>query len=201
MKTLKAILLLSVLHIPVYGATITFSNTNTAFSSFLPVVSSTGAVITNGSGNIAIGFFGDETGVASGDFTSFVQFGSSVIFGQGDAFGLDSIYSGETSQTITAGSPFVGENIFTFLTFGGDALVAKSSIFFTEDAPLFTAGIDIANDSGISYLFGGSAGPSVDIGSGPVPSISMAAVPEPSSFALIAGCFGLALAVVRRRSR
>lgn len=36
---------------------------------------------------------------------------------------------------------------------------------------------------------------------GSLGSLTMQAVPEPSSFALIAGCFGLALAVVRRRSR
>jgi len=183
----------------VSAATITFSNTNTAFDSLLAVVSSTDQVITNGNGSISVGYFTDDTAVSSGDFSSFVQFGSSTTFGAGNAFGVSSIYVGETSQDILAGSSFIDENIYTFVTFGGDALVAKSTLTFQQDNPTFVAGMDIANDGGISYLFGGTAGPLVDLGGGDVASIRLQAVPEPSAYAALAGLMALGYVMVRRR--
>lgn len=58
----------------------------------------------------------------------------------------------------------------------------------TTDATTLSSNADVVR---------GSFGPGTDAGF----TLFQTAVPEPSSFALIAGCFGLALAVVRRRSR
>jgi len=181
------------------AATITFSNTDSGWTSLLAVVDSSGNEIANGSGSVSIGYFTDESAVASGDFSSFTQFGSSVAFGDGGAYNVASIYSGEVSQAIAGGSSFIGQNIYTFATFAGDALVAKSTTLFAADAPLFTTSMDIANDAGITYLFGGQANSSIQIfGAGTVPSIRMAA-PEPSTYAALSGLLALSSVMLRRR--
>lgn len=60
--------------------------------------------------------------------------------------------------------------------------------------------MDIANDAGITYLFGGQAGSTIQIfGAGTVPSIRMAAVPEPSTYAALSGLLALSSVMLRRR--
>lgn len=184
--------------------TVNFSNVDSGNlgESWLPIADSSGNAVPFGLGTVSVGYFSNEAAVASGDFSSFVLFGASSTV-NGASLDANGLYQDATAQTVGAGSSFIGETLFTFISYNNEYLVAKSSVlFFEETGPTDSIGMNINSDAGISYLFGGDTGPNVEVadGAGFVPSITLQAVPEPSAFALIAGCFGFAWVMVRRRA-
>lgn len=182
------------------AATISFSNYDSGSFAGLAIVDSSDTLLGLTS-TAEIGYFSDESLVASGDFTTWVSFGSAANFGAG--FDITGLFGGDTSTSTAGTSAFIGKNITTFITnsSGTEYLVAKSAQTFGQDNPLFTADINLFSDTNISYLFGGSAGASVDYGTGPQSSIQTAAVvPEPSAYALLGGLLALTCVMLRRRA-
>lgn len=180
---------------------VNFSNTDFGFTNYLPITDSSGSVVSSGFGSVSVGYFTNEAAVSGGDFSSFVQFGSSSIV-NGAGFDADGLYFSSTSQTVGAGSSFIDEFLFTFVSFNNEFLVAKSSFqFFEETGPTDEISMDIANDSGITFLFGGDEGFSAVVADGvpAVPAVSLAAVPEPSTYAALAGFCALGWVMLRRR--
>jgi hypothetical protein len=142
--------------------------------------------------------FTDEAAVGSGDFASWVGFGAAANFGAG--YDYAGLYTADASASTAGSSSFIGKAITTFITnvAGNEYLVAKSSTTFGQDNPLFTASYNLAADA-TTYLFGGAAGPSVDYGLGAKPSVATQAVPEPSTYATLAGLLALSFVMLRRR--
>ena len=182
----------------VFAASISFSNTNSAFDNYQSIVSSTGDRITLGTGSVSIGYFtGSDATISGGDFSSFSSFASGNMNGGG--FDLDGMYNIGGSGSIATGSPFVGQNIYTFIEADSEYLVVKSATTFAVDAPVFNAAIDIASEG--TLLFG-SVGPLVTFGFGDAPAASfqLVAVPEPSAYALLGGLLALGCVMLRRRA-
>jgi len=178
------------------AATIGFSNFNTITSGDLvPIVTSTDGFI-NGSGVASLGYFTDDVAVGSGDFSSFVEFGS-VNFATPSAFSNPSVFNASLSGDILPGSSFIGKSMYAYITFSSEALVAKSNnLTFEEDSPLFTEEFIATQD--VTYLFGG-ASTTVDIGFGTQSAIQTSPVPEPSTYAALSGLLALVYVIVRRR--
>jgi len=178
------------------AATISFSNYNTNTNGdLIPIVTSADALI-DGAGVAALGYFTDDLAVASGDFSGFVEFGN-VNFSTPAAFSTDSVFNDSLSGDILSGSSFIGKAMYAYITFGGEALVSKSnSLTFGEDAPLFTAEFIASQD--VAYLFGGNI-TTVDVGFGSQSAVQTSLVPEPSTFAALAGLCSLGVVMVRRR--
>ena len=183
------------------AATISFSNYDSGSFAGLAIVDSSNNSLGLTS-TAQIGYFSDESLVASGDFSTWVSFGSAANFGAG--FDIAGLFGGDASASTAGTSAFIGKNITTFITnsTGTEYLVAKSAQTFGQDNPLFTATINLFSDTNISYLFGGSAGASVDYGLGAQSSIQTAAVvvPEPSAYALLGGLLALTCVMLRRRA-
>jgi hypothetical protein len=160
-----------------YSASIEFSNFDSSTYDGLAIVDSAGEMLST-SAIAEVGYFTDEAAVRTGDFDSWMQFGSIETFGAGYAF--LAVYSGSTDASTSGDSSFIGKNITTFITNRArtEYLIAKSSQTFGQDNPLFTATVNLYSDSGISYLFGGTAGPTVDYGAGPQNSIVTSSVAE-----------------------
>jgi len=203
MKTKLITILASLIAVAASNAmTVSFSNSNGSFSNVLAVSTSSGATIADGSGLAAVGFFSDEAAVATGDFSSWVQFGTGSAMGDGAAGDAPSVFIASESITVTSGDTFDGQSLFLYVSFNNEHLVAKSdSVTFTFDNPV-SAGEIALQDGGFSYLYGGASGPDVDLsGSGNfiVSSVQLQAVPEPSTFAALAGLCALGAVMVRRR--
>ncbi len=181
------------------AATISFSNFDSGTFAGLAIVDSSNNLLGTAS-TAEVGFFSDEALASVGDFTTWNSFGSVASFGAG--YDLAGVYSGDASSSTAGASSFIGQSITTLITSasGSEYLVAKSDQTFGQDNPLFTATVNIFSDSGITYLFGGTAGSSVDFGTGPQSSIQTAAVPEPSAYALLGGLFALTCVMLRRRA-
>jgi hypothetical protein len=181
------------------AATISFSNFDSGSFAGLVIVDSSNNSLGLTS-TAEVGFFSDEALASVGDFTTWNSFGSVANFGAG--FDIPGLYSGDASASTAGASAFIGQSITTLITnsAGTEYLVAKSDQTFGQDNPLFTATVNIFSDSNISYLFGGSAGSSVDFGTGPQSSIQTAAVPEPSAYALLGGLLALGCVMLRRRA-
>ena len=181
------------------AATISFSNFDSGTFAGLAIVDSSNNLLGTAS-TAEVGFFSDEALASVGDFTTWNSFGSVASFGAG--YDLAGVYSGDASSSTAGASSFIGQSITTLITSasGSEYLVAKSSQTFGQDNPLFTATVNIYSDSGITYLFGGTAGSSVDFGTGPQSSIQTAAVPEPSAYALLGGLLALTCVMLRRRA-
>ena len=181
------------------AATISFSNFDSGSFAGLVIVDSSNNSLGLTS-TAEVGYFSDEALAQAGDFTTWNSFGSVANFGAG--FDIPGLYSGDASASTAGASPFIGQSITTLITSasGSEYLVAKSDQTFGQDSPLFTATVNIYSDSGITYLFGGTAGSSVDFGTGPQSSIQTAAVPEPSAYALLGGLFALTCVMLRRRA-
>jgi len=186
----------------VQGASVTFSNFDSTTFDALVIADSSGSALGLTS-TAAVGFFSNEVAAAAGDFSSWNQLGSSANFGGG--FSINGIYTGQGGGAILAGSAFIGQNITTFITSasGSEFLVAKSTATFAVDAPTFIEDMNIFSDTGTSYIFGGLAGPAIDIGAGTgqssISTAAVVAVPEPSTFAALAGLCALGAVMVRRR--
>jgi len=178
------------------AATITFTNIDSSFAG-TAIVDSAGSALGLTS-TAQVGYFSDETSASAGDFTSWVGFGTGS-FGAG--YDIAGLYNVEVSASTAGASSFIGQAITTFITnsAGTEYLVAKSNQTFGQDNPLFTATYNLFSDSGTSYLFGGTAGPSVDYGAGAQASVATAAVPEPSTYATLAGLLALGFVMLRRR--
>ena len=190
-----------------FAATISLSNTNSgAFDVYTPIINSSGALIPAGttaaSGTVEVGYFtAADSVVGAGTFTSFQSFGTAgTVDGAGYDFG--GLYTFNSSETIATGSPFIGQSIYTFITVGTEYLVVKSGTTFGEDAPSFAADIDIA--AGGSVIFGSFVEEAVDAsqygGAGFVDAYKLAAVPEPSAYALFGGLLALTCVMLRRRA-
>lgn len=162
------------------AATISFSNFDSGSFAGTVIVDSSGSSLGLTS-TAQVGYFSDETSASAGDFTSWVAFGAAANFGAG--YDIPGLYSADASASTAGASSFIGQAITTFITnsAGTEYLVAKSNQTFGQDNPLFTATYNLFSDSGTSYLFGGTAGPSVDYGTGAQASVATAAVPEPST--------------------
>ena len=180
------------------AATISFSNFDSGSFAGLAIVDSAGTSL-GLSSTAQVGYFTDEAAVGGGDFTSWVGFGAAANFGAG--YDIAGLYSADASASTAGASSFIGQAITTFITnaAGTEYLVAKSNQTFGQDNPLFTATYNLLSDSGTSYLFGGTAGPSVDYGTGAQSSVATAAVPEPSTYATLAGLIALGFVMLRRR--
>ena len=185
-----------------FSATISLSNTNVgAFDVYTPIINSSGALIPYGttaaSGTVEVGYFtAADSVVEAGTFTSFQSFGTSGTM-DGAGFDYDGLYTFNSSATIGSGSPFIGQSIYTFITVGSEYLVVKSGTTFGEDAPNFSADIDIA--AGGTLLWGSFVTNGADIGAGAVDAYKLAAVPEPSAYALLGGLLALGCVMLRRR--
>ena len=178
---LKLLLLSFILTaINVYSANIEFSNFDSSTFSGLAIVDSAGEMLST-SAIAEVGYFADEAAARNGDFDSWIQFGSLETFGAGYAF--LAVYSGSTDTSISGDSSFIGKNITTFITNRArtEYLIAKSSQTFGQDNPFFTATVNLYSDSDISYLFGGTPGPTVDYGAGSQNSIATSSVNEGDS--------------------
>ena len=160
-----------------YSASIEFSNFDSSTFDGLAIVDSTGEMLST-SAIAEVGYFADEAAVRNGDFDSWMQFGSIETFGAG--YALLAVYSGSSDASTSGDSSFIGKNITTFITNRArtEYLIAKSSQTFGQDNPLFTATVNLYSDSDISYLFGGTAGPTVDYGAGPQDSIATSSVAD-----------------------
>ena len=185
----------------VQGASVGFSNFDSANFNALVIADSSGSALGLTS-TAAIGYFSDASAASTGDFSSWNQLGSAANFGAGNF--IEGVYGGQGGGAILAGSAFIGQNITTFITSasGTEFLVAMSGLVFAADAPTFFADTNIFSDDGISYVFGGSEGPEINFGTGNQFSIKTAAVvavPEPSTFAALAGLCALGAVMVRRR--
>jgi hypothetical protein len=178
------------------AATISFSNIDSGFDG-ISIVDSSGVSLATTS-TAQVGYFTDEAAVGSGDFASWVGFGAAANFGAG--YDYAGLYTADASASTAGSSSFIGKAITTFITnvAGNEYLVAKSSTTFGQDNPLFTASYNLAADA-TTYLFGGAAGPSVDYGLGAKPSVATQAVPEPSTYATLAGLLALSFVMLRRR--
>ena len=181
------------------AATISFSNFDSGSFAGIAIVDSSGSAL-GVTSTAQVGYFSDEASVSTGDFTSWVGFGAAANFGGG--YDIAGLYSADASASTAGASNFIGKAITTLITSasGTEYLVAKSNQTFGQDNPLFTATYNLFSDSGTSYLFGGTAGPSVDYGTGAQASVATAAaVPEPSTYATLAGLLALGLVMLRRR--
>ena len=161
MKT-KLILSLILAVATANAATISFSNFDSGSFAGTAIVDSSGSSLGLTS-TAQVGYFSDETSASAGDFTSWVGFGTG---GFGAGYDIAGLYNVEASTSTAGASSFIGQAITTFITnsAGTEYLVAKSNQTFGQDNPLFTATYNLFSDSGTSYLFGGTAGPSVDYG-------------------------------------
>lgn len=182
----------------VQAASVSFSNFNSGTFAGLVIVDSSGTSLGN-TATAAVGFFSDEVAAAGGDFSSWTQLGDAANFGSAAVFSIAGLYSGAGNGAINIGDAFIGQNITTFITAGSEFLIAQSTATFAADAPAFLEDMNIFSDVGTTYLFGGLAGPLVDYGAGDQASIATAAVPEPSTYAALAGLVALGAVMVRRR--
>lgn len=174
------------------------------------VTTSTGALIPDQGGYTAIGYFSvpdvellnyTPTELAS----AFQIFGSSGVFGFG---GIGGVYdSTALGGRVGAASPFFGKNVYVLNTNAAtildstQALIFKSNLTFPNDsADPLDASLLVELGSSGTYVFGGQAGPAVEIAPGfSVPTVQMAplnVIPEPS--AALLGAIGV-LGLLRRR--
>ena len=179
------------------AATISFSNFDSGSFAGLVIVDSSDAALGLTS-TAQVGYFTDEAAVGGGDFASWVGFGAAANFGAG--YSIDGLFAADASASTAGASSFIGQAITTFITnsTGDEYLVAKSGQTFGQDNPLFTATYNLFTDS-TTYLFGGASGSAVDFGTGPQSSVATQAVPEPSTYATLAGLLALGFVMLRRR--
>ncbi|MGC9450195.1 MAG: PEP-CTERM sorting domain-containing protein [Oceanipulchritudo sp.] len=116
--------------------------------------------------------------------------------------GADRFDDGKTAD-ITMSLVRVGSDFrvdYTLSMAGGSGIQSFSSALFTPSGDYFGTG-DAFTTFAIGY-FGGVAADSFDAGEAmTLSNITVTAVPEPSSFALLAGMFGCGLVLLRRRRR
>jgi len=183
-----------------FAASISFNNIASDFSTYMPIVDSSGAAISVNSGNVSIGYFtGNDATISGGDFSSFSSFASGNMNGGG--YNYDGMFSLTGSGSIATGSSFIGENIYSFITVGSEYLVVKSSTTFEIDNPVFGPEITIGTSvPGNTLLWGSVATAGGDIGGGAVDAYQLVAVPEPSAYAALAGLLALGCVLLRRRA-
>ncbi len=212
-KTIRSIFVLSLLAgSTLSGASISFSNFDGGFVANLPVGDSGDSAIASGAGFAAIGFFTLSDSAISDSYLSlssfqalkddFNQFGTGISFGGATAFNLGGLYNGDASGSIAEHDAFDGQVIYTFIGNGADFAsstelsVVKSTKSFAYDNPTFVETVDISKE-GTALL--GDTG-AFDIGGGVVPTLlTVAAVPEPSTYAALAGLCALGAVTLRRR--
>lgn len=128
-------------------------------------------------------------GASYGSSFAFVNTNTVVdFFGIGLNSGGEVVYTGG----VTAGDSFA---VVLFGTSSSTAIAGDTFEIYSDSSWILPA------DTGANTNFGVAYNAINTSATGPVATNTVSPVPEPSSFALIAGCFGLALAVVRRRSR
>jgi hypothetical protein len=167
-----------------------------------------GALIPDQGGFTGVGYFtiadsAIPTTSATDLATAFRVFGASGVFGISQIGGVYQNVAG--GGRVGAASEFLGKNIYVFntnaATIAGSSqgLVFKSTQTFTNDSAL-PVDSEFVVDLGTSgsYVFGGIAGPNLEIAPDfSVPTVQMVAfVPEPS--AALLGAVG-ALGLLRRR--
>lgn len=164
------------------------------------------------SGNLRLGTFTPaydaqaawDSGDLSGLDTNFLAFGSS--FGMNDfSGGFDGVFQTAIDQTVS--SSLDNEPIFLWATNGssftdgsGEHLIYVFDQNFPEEVAS-PSDIILGVNTG-SFIAGefGNFSNDYSLGGGSRDGFNtVSPVPEPSTFALIAGCFGLAVAMVRRR--
>lgn len=193
------------------AASISFQNLNTAGDNGYGLFDSGGTRLPTAlSANVRIGSFS----VSNTDVTNFWNSGDVAGLDSAfDEFGsagisiADGLFQDSASNTISSGSTFDGQNITFFISSADDftstsneyLIFVSDTLFGNDDSGLFTASVNLGEVPG--SLLVGSRDNSFDFGGGSslLGFNTAAVVPEPSTFALIAGCFGLALAMVRRR--
>ncbi|MGZ0656683.1 hypothetical protein ACWPKS_13850 [Coraliomargarita sp. W4R72] len=213
-KLFTSLITASVCSLSLNAASITFSNFNSSITEALPVIDDSGAFIADGGGYAAVGTF-SLSDVAIGAANSsasafqllkddFQIFADSTSFGGAAAFNVDGLFKSELAENIDAGNGLIGDTVFAIIGNGSSLSsstllsVFKSGITFAQDDPLFTFEFDISD--GASSLLLGEFGAEVDIGAGNSTTLQLVGVvPEPSTYAALAGCFALAWVMVRRR--
>lgn len=123
-------------------------------------------------------------------------FGGSVLF---DSTTLTTVQPAFRIFSDDGGSVVAFSSNWSFSSGDGTGIDFSTDAFdlanVVSGGSLTGTGVLLAS-AGSTFNLNGAANPTFSS-----PSLEIGLIPEPSSFALIAGCFGLALAVVRRRSR
>ena len=103
-------------------------------------VAATGALLlTAASSQAAVTELVTNGGFETGDFSSWVQFGTGSAMGDGAAGDAPSVFIASESITVTSGDTFDGQSLFLYVSFNNEHLVAKSdSVTFTFDNPVWT---------------------------------------------------------------
>ena len=211
MKTIKLTLTSLVAASSLFGASINVQNINNAGNAAYGLFDKDGTLVSGSlTDNLKVGYFADgfnaDAAWASGNIAAlnanFTTYGSEFgMFGPG----FDGAFQGAPNTTST---PFVGKQITLWATDGGSQHLIYTFSSLTFEAEPWTGGAvllgtdagDFINAGGVAAGGYGNYSHDFALGGGALDGFNtVSAVPEPSTFAALAGLCALGAVIVRRR--